>query len=222
MEKNPDAAPVMATALSRGALKSKERFAMHFNRLTMYIFCVLVFLVSCSQSQAADFSAPLIVLPLDKGTEDGVPFKVTARITDESGLESVMLYYRPAGSMEDFKALPMIPERAGDLYSVTLSSGLLSGAGIEYYIEARDRASNISQEPFPDKPRKIRLASKEGRPETLAIESGSRDSNTKKWIWVGLGVLVTGALLSAAADGGDDGKSESTTLVIEAPVPGTE
>ncbi len=187
---------------------------MPFGHLRKSLPWLLFFLLFCSSSQGADFSAPLIILPVDAPTEEAGVLDIRAKITDESGLESVKLYYRPIGSERDFESLPMVPLRAGDFYSATLSINSLLASGVEYYIEARDRASNISQEPFPDNPKRVQLAMTDIRADTSAGESG-----TKKWVWIGLGVLLTGALLTAADN---DGGKEKTTLVIEAPVPGSD
>ncbi len=188
---------------------------MRFKQAGVWLPWLFLTMLFCPMAQGADFSAPLVVLPLDKPVEDPDVYRITAKVTDDGMVESVTLYYRPLGSEAEYQRLRMSSERTGEQYSATILLDPSFASGIEYYVEARDRASNISQEPFPDQPRKIRFADAVHSSESLAGGAG------KKWLWIGLGVLVTGALLAASNEGGG-GEGETTSLTIEAPLPGTE
>ena len=179
-------------------------------RMVLIFFMLLFHTVVNS----ADFSAPLIVLPFNEALEDSAGYKISARVTDDGGIETVSLHYRTIGSEDDFQVIPLVPDRSEGFYSVVLPADQLLRPGIEYYVEAKDRASNISQEPFPDQPRQVFYASAQA-----PVKTGDAGSSTKKWWWIGLGVLATGALLAAANNDGGDSGDTGATLSIEAPAP---
>ncbi len=168
-------------------------------------------------SISADFSAPLIALPFNEALGNSASYKISAQVTDEGGLESIQLHYRTIDSDEAFRMLPLTSDRSGDFYSATLSAEHLRRPGIEYYVEAKDRASNISRQPLPSQPRQIFY----GNVQT-SLETGDAGSNTKKWWWIGLGVLATSALLAASSDdggGSNDNTGSGSTLTIEVDIP---
>ena len=156
------------------------------------------------QLSAADFSAPLITLPVAQPVEKGADsYRISAEVSDETGLVSVDLRYRKIGDTGDFKTLALAPSRGGKIYSATIKIDTADSPVIEYYIEARDSANNISEEPFPDTPREVHF------PDTKQ----SKKSSTKKYWWMALGALAIGAV---AADRSDNGNDDTVTLTIDA------
>ncbi len=166
-------------------------------------------------SISADFSAPFINLQLNEVLENSDSYKISAEVTDEGGLESIQLHYRTINSGTTFRTLPLVPDQGGNFYSATLPVEYLQHPGIEYYVEAKDRASNISQNPLPNQPRQVFYANAQ-----TSLETGDANPDTKKWWWIGLGVLATSALL-AASSSDDNSSNDDTdiTLTIEAPTP---
>ena len=107
---------------------------------------------------AADYQAPLIKLPAastDLIADDQSP-SLSAVVKDNTSLSSVKLYYRSIDSEDAFTPLPMTPSNDQDNhYAAKLPIQIRDSAGIEYYVEAQDHDHNISQEPFPSRPRKL-------------------------------------------------------------------
>ena len=154
---------------------------------------------------AADFSAPLITLPVAQLVEEGDKnYRISAEVSDETGLVSVDLHYRNIGDESDFKTLALAPSRGGKIYATTLKIDTVNNQGIEYYIEARDSANNISEEPFPDSPRQIHF------PDT---KQAKKSSNKKYW-WMALGALAIGVVAADKSDNGND--DDTVTLTIDA------
>ncbi|MFO0723743.1 MAG: DVUA0089 family protein [Myxococcota bacterium] len=70
----------------------------------------------------------------------GTPVPIQANASDaDSGLEGVTLYYRATGTMT-FQSLAMTAG-AGDLWNATIPGAAVVAPGVDYYLEARDRAS---------------------------------------------------------------------------------
>ena len=158
---------------------------------------------------AADFSAPLITLPVAQPVEAGADsYRISAEVSDETGLVSVDLHYRQIGDEGEYKTRALTPSRGGNIYATTLEIDTANNRGIEYYIEARDSANNISEEPFPDSPRQVLF------PDTKQAKKSSK----KKYWWMALGALAIGAV--AVNKSSDDDKNDDTvTLSIEAEAP---
>lgn len=164
------------------------------------------------QVMAADMSAPIIVptvqQPFDKDDES---IRIGASVNDDQSLSEVVLHYRTLGSVSAFESVPMERQQTPSLFEVILKGEQLSAPGLEYYIEARDGAGNISQQPFPSSP------------TTVAIEKrvASEDSSKINWLWVGLGVLVVGALAGGGGGGssssGSDTSGNSLTVSTQTP-----
>ncbi len=166
---------------------------------------------------AADFSAPLITLSADGSLEGSTSYRISARVTDDGGIQEVNLHYRPIGSEDGFQTVAMVPDRGEGIYSAILPKDLIPLPGIEYYVEAMDRAANISQEPFPSRPRELLLA---GPVAAAAAADSDSGSSARKWWLIGLGVLAVGALMAAGDEGeGDDEETGGATLTIEAQLP---
>ncbi|VAW55819.1 hypothetical protein MNBD_GAMMA07-1562 [hydrothermal vent metagenome] len=118
----------------------------------------LVSVAALSQpAYSADFSAPLIDLPHIKSpkTLDNALI-IKAMVDDNNTITSVKIFYRIIGQNTDYISLALTPANNNSkMYSIKLPIELNKSAGLEYYIEARDTANNITQEPFPNNARKI-------------------------------------------------------------------
>ncbi len=173
------------------------------------VFTIVFVMVSSPYSQGADLSAPIIVLPISDPLDDAVEsYKVVVQVTDDSQVDWVMLRYRTIGDGGEFETLPMTMDRGEGVYSAMIPKSQLKRPGIEYFIEAKDAANNVSQEPFPDQARQIYYANAE--------EKETPKSN--KWWWIAGGALAAG-LIATLAQRNDGNESSSASLIIEAPVP---
>lgn len=191
----------------------------------LFTRCVSSFLIVCvslagvlspATLQAADFSAPVIRLSLDRGApKDGEPLAVAATVTDDQQVQQVLLRYRVSGSQSKFSSVAMKKRGSAQIYTATVPVESLKAPGIEYFVEARDEVGNVSQEPFPTHPRVVMIQGKES-----ALASGNM-----KWLWVVAGALAVGALAgggggsSSGGDVGVTGEAGSATLTISAPTP---
>ena len=73
--------------------------------------------------------------PIGDGQLDGQAVQVVATITDESDVDFAVLNYRVLGA-GSFAAVPMAAD--GDTYSAEIPAGIVTTAGVEYYVYAQD------------------------------------------------------------------------------------
>ncbi|HSA22055.1 MAG TPA: PKD domain-containing protein, partial [Myxococcota bacterium] len=85
----------------------------------------------------ADTTGPVVIhTQVPDGQPDGVDVAVVATISDESGVRSASLYYRPTGQ-PGFSAAPMVVV-AGSQYAGLIPAAAVTTAGVDYYLEAED------------------------------------------------------------------------------------
>lgn len=87
-----------------------------------------------------DTAPPAINFAPPAAVNENTAIPVSATVTDASGVESVLLFYKKA-SDKTFIELPLIKGQR-DSYSGTIPAEVVSIAGIEYYIQAKDKAGN--------------------------------------------------------------------------------
>jgi uncharacterized repeat protein (TIGR02543 family) len=69
---------------------------------------------------------------------------ITTAITDNIGVQEATLFYRTTGT-STFTSVAMTA--AGSTYSATIPAGAVTKAGVQYYLEASDAASNVRRVP---------------------------------------------------------------------------
>jgi hypothetical protein len=167
----------------------------------------------------------------------GSPLQIKAKVKDNVGVQSVILFYRKIGDT-DYKRAALSPTDVEDEYSITLGKDDIAVPGIEYYIQARDLAGNTLLHGYSFSPLKVQIvplnsiASTQGSdvqsqisPEAVADQQiPKKEKSSNRWIWITLGVLAAGAIAVAASSGGDGGDGGSgggdSTIVVTAPPPG--
>lgn len=104
---------------------------------------------SCTftKSDASDTEAPIIEHTPVTTANINEDLKVTAKVTDNSSVSEVNLYFRTVGD-ENYTKVGMTSEE-DSVYSAVIFKKSLSEAGLEYYIEASD-GTNISRVPEKD------------------------------------------------------------------------
>ena len=146
---------------------------------------------------------------------------IHATVTDNVGVKEVIVFYRDKISTNEFKRSKMTRELGTDYYSVSLPS--VKAPGLEYYIQATDVAGNTILHGHTFSPLSVSTSSDAPAEETekkiVAIPDGTvpaPSQGVNKWVWVGLGIVLVGALA-----GSDDGGSNPTTgtVVITGPTP---
>lgn len=69
--------------------------------------------------------------------------KVTARVADPSGVESVVLRFRRVSQFDDYQSLPMTCTDGSDLYKATISAAYTDGKyDVMYFVEVMDKQGN--------------------------------------------------------------------------------
>lgn len=95
-----------------------------------------------------DETPPVIVHEPIEGTQThGVDVPITATITDaDSGVLFAYLYYKnEIGGDADWKRKVMVA--SGEVYSASIDGDDMNGGGVDYYIEAVDKAQNTAWAP---------------------------------------------------------------------------
>lgn len=164
----------------------------------------LMFLVTWRDAWSADFSAPIIDLPAVKfPAEPNAALEIKAIVDDDSGIDSVMLYYRIIGR-KTFTPVVLTPKGGnGKEYSAHIPAADWQGKSIEYYVEARDIANNVTQEPFPNNPKKAQFRPSESVPTMTPSSSASPATGRSSYRDFEWGVGIASAFLSVDDPKGD-------------------
>lgn len=209
--------------------------------------CLSALLVSTLFADAAwaiDFIAPQIEHKIaTEGLKSGDDHLVTAKVTDDTSVATVILHYRQRGT-RNFQPLQMHNLDGSSHYEAVVVGSSIQDVGIEYFFEATDAAGNTLEmygsdgEPFAIavvKP-EVELAAKPSKNSRNSAASIGRSTNesvlpikkksgSKTWIWVGLGILAAAVIAGAAGGGGSvdqppsNGGGNTGDLDIETPVP---
>ena len=85
--------------------------------------------------------------PVTSPQAKGVPVTITATVTDPSGVAEVRVYFRAAGTAT-FLSAGLIAF-GDDVYSVEIPALIVSGTGVDYYLEAVDDSDeqNLARDP---------------------------------------------------------------------------
>jgi len=97
-----------------------------------------------------DTAAPAVVHSPVATHPPGRPLAVRVKVTDESPVAKVLLYYRPTRQTMEYAVLTM--DRDGDGYAATIpGSAITKDFDLMYYFEAFDRHGNACLYPDPEK-----------------------------------------------------------------------
>ena len=211
--------------------------------IAAYSLSLLLLSSLCAQAAyAIDFIAPQI--EHQRATDSvsrGDDHLVTARVTDDTAVQAVVLHYRESGT-RNFNPIVMRSLDGSAHYEALIVGQSISASGLEYFFEATDSAGNTLEmygsngEPFMVAVAQsdVALTSAEQNQrfeQAQALRSNQsvlpikKKSSKKTWLWVGLGVLAA-AVIAGAAGGGSDsspgpGPSSDNTgdIDITTPVP---
>lgn len=159
---------------------------------------------------SGDLIAPIIKhTPITNKLLVGEKVTIKAMVTDNIGVQRVTVFYRNIGS-DNFQRKQMAPEIGSTNYSTTLPKAVMPG--IEYYIQAVDKAGNSILHGHTFSPLVVGVTTKAPAQSQSALATISDQPEEKrgisKWVWIGVGVLALGA---AAAGGGGGGSSGGET-----------
>ncbi|MBW2699530.1 MAG: right-handed parallel beta-helix repeat-containing protein [Deltaproteobacteria bacterium] len=95
-----------------------------------------------------DEEGPVIVhTPIADGQPAGEDVLLEAQVTDSAGVDSVMVYFRAAGTSVLVGSI--MTSADGEWFSGTIPAALVQQPGVEYYLEASDASDsqNVSRDP---------------------------------------------------------------------------
>ncbi|NND90524.1 MAG: hypothetical protein HKN42_06640 [Granulosicoccus sp.] len=127
-----------------------------------------------------------------------------ATVTDDQGVDSVFLHHRLQGETIYQNRKMQVLGSTG-IYTATITTSEMDEA-IEYYLEATDLSGNRTLQGFAFDPIERQLVERQVPAATEPVAgSGSGMSTRSKILYGVLGLLVVGALASAAGGGSSGG-----------------
>ena len=172
---------------------------------------------------SGDLIAPVVTQDKYENTvRPGTDHEVEVKVTDNVEVNLVTMFYRTIGKGE-YKRLTMQKVGTSDLYVVKIDADEIVSPGIEYYIQAMDLAGNTVLHGHSFSPLSVKLDTAnalvaESNKDELIKTKSDDEKGISKWVWIGLGAVLVGAV--ASDGGGDDGGGTTTgTVNITGPTP---
>ena len=145
-----------------------------------------------------------------------------ATVVDDRELAEVLLFHRFAGEAS-FDETPMRRLAESSVYTASVPTSAAETRAIEYYIQARDAAGNrvIKGYAFSPLVRRIGDGSVPGAPAADAPgEPAPSAGGTRRWLYIGLGVLAVGAAAAALSDDSSGPEAGPNTFTVTLDPPG--
>ena len=198
--------------------KGMIRKAVVLSFVSFYAFLVLPLMPLWAQDRKipldSDITAPIILhKPNPRPIPSGEPMVIRATVTDNVMVDEVLLFFRFMDTREYFS---MNMDSLGDnIYSATIPDQFAQEPGLEYYIQASDKAGNSGVfRGFSFSPLTIKVVSVE-RPVVKAWYQ-------KWWVWTVVGGIVVAAAAVAGGSSGGDVEADTSatgTATIKQPIP---
>jgi len=157
-----------------------------------------------AHAQDIDSEPPAIVFEAVSQGYFGDSQVFTATVSDDTSVEAVTLYYRfNADSQYENREMKMLGST--DIYTTTIDSDSVpdGATSIQYYMEALDGASNRTLQGFAFDPIERKLIEAPAAVTRTAVAPVEvRMSTGRKIVYGVLGIVVIGAIASAASGGG--------------------
>jgi hypothetical protein len=188
-----------------------------------YAFLLHPFLLLAQEAPEIDLVAPKILHARPMGIfHGGQEIEIVATVTDPgSGVAGVRLFFRSKGE-RNYRVLEMIPD-TNDRYRATIPGEAAEDPGVEYYLEAEDRAGNRVQ---TLRPPDLSPTFVEVKSPTVweRFQGNDKPWYKKPWVWTVAGVVVLGAAASMGGGGGGGGgggagSPTTGTITVDSPVP---
>lgn len=129
-----------------------------------------------------DIAAPEIGdQPSAESVPSGNDLTLEVTVTDDVAVHEVSLFYRTLGGQR-YVRVPMLL-KGKDRYLFTLPGRMVQGPGIEYYLQASDKAGNTVTRGTPSFPREIQVVAEPHPPQV-------RPWYKRPWVWAIVGVVV--------------------------------
>ena len=163
----------------------------------------------------------------------GEPLTLSATVTDNRGLDSVILFFRTKGEPQ-YSRTKMTALSGTHIFSATLAAYEIDSPGLDYYIQATDLAGNTVLLGYSFSPLSINIKGANGvlTPEGNQQLSQNIPAKEKtpllknKWFWVAVAAVVVGAAAAGGGSSGDgdtaprgSGPDDSGEVTITVPLP---
>jgi hypothetical protein len=202
----------------------KTKF-IFMSAVALYTFLVLPMVPILADEITLEQSSPVIQHePPGQSAPVGKALRIEATIRDKAGIKDATVFYRKSG--EDNYQQVKMESQGNDLYSATIPADGIKEPGVEYYIQASDKAGNIVMRGFSFSPLSLSVtrgvpAPQQGTPlvltpspeermtmksEAPAVE-GEKPWYKKWWVWTLAGAVVIGAAAGGGGGGGGGGSS---------------
>lgn len=194
---------------------------LYFFSVVLTVLAQLFVSAAFAEIVQSDDDAPKIVhSPINRPLSLDQDLLIVATVTDNMRVETVKLFYRRIGEIQ-YKMISMGQGASKSTYTIILPAELFSDSGVEYYIQASDPAGNTGLYGFSFSP--VKISTQLSSPGTSDLTLPRQDSNEKnkggkKWLWIGLGALVLGAV-AGGGGGGSGGGNETGDVDVVGPVP---
>jgi len=180
-----------------------------------FILAAFTALSAVAYAQDNDVDAPVIEL---ERVDDGIlgdKQVFAATVTDNVGVVSVKLHYRFTDD-DAYQSIDMRAIGSTDIYTAAVETRGVQAEVIQYYLQAQDAGRNRAIQGFAFDPIERNLVNPGGVATPVAEAPPEPGVSTGRKIFYGvLGVVVLGALASAADDGGSsDGGSSGPRVPL--------
>ncbi|TAK00891.1 MAG: hypothetical protein EPO39_15175 [Candidatus Manganitrophaceae bacterium] len=175
-----------------------------------------------------DLTAPIIQHePPTRSFRSGDSVTIQATITDNAEVKEATLFYRTIGT-EAYSSINMERLQQGT-FSTSIPTQDIAEPGVEYYIQASDKAGNIALRGFSFSPLTVTvtpaLPEKKGTEEAFtekvfpaeekqtALKTEATPDKPwykKWWVWAIAGAVVVGAAAAGGGGGGGGGGSPTS------------
>jgi hypothetical protein len=150
---------------------------------------------------------------------------ITVKVTDDVGVKQVTLFYRVIGE-SNYKRRTMQKVGQSDDFLAKVNADEIRSPGIEYYIQAMDLVGNTLLHGYEFSPLSVTIDADAAQPDLAESEetpmfeptTEKEKKGISKWVWIGLGALVVGAV---AAGGGSSGGDSAPPPDGDVPTTGT-
>jgi len=187
--------------------------------LSYSLFFSPVLLAEQLSLPSGDLEAPTVKhTPISHSAPAGTRQKITATVTDNVGVKSVILFYRKIGDSK-YQRKAMV-NKGRNTYTAIMSEKDMRSPGLEYYIQATDLAGNNLLHGYSFSPLVVNIdnntkpTAKNTPIISQATQNNKEEGGISKWVWIGLGVVAL-----AGAGGGGGGGAETGSITVSAPVP---
>lgn len=213
---------IISPAIQTGCI-AKRIMAVVLGIMLVFNQSSFVFAQAQVVPSALDIDPPVID---HESLETGVAGQLqlfSALVVDDRGIDYVHFHYRSVTN-SDYQKVPMARVAGTANFAASIETEL-GQSKIEYYIEAGDTGGNRVLKGFPFFPlvRNLEMAPTAITSTSAGAGNDASGGGDSKWLYVALGALTVGLLVSASSSGGDStpvdpGEEVPLTINISSPL----